>query len=75
MEVSASAFYAWLKTPGDIADTQQKAALETRASPLFDDHKLTYGYRQLSDALGKAGLKSGPYPVRHLMAGPGLKAR
>jgi|CXWL01.1.fsa_nt_gi transposase InsO family protein len=75
MEVSASAFYAWLKTPADTDKTQQKAALEAKARQLFDDHKHTYGYRRLSDALGKAGLKSGHYQVRHLMARLGLKAR
>jgi len=75
MEVSASAFYAWLKTPTDTDKTQQKAVLEAKARQLFDGHKHTYGYRRLSDALGKAGLKSGHYQVRHLMARLGLKAR
>jgi len=75
MEVSASAFYAWLKTPEDTDKTQQKAVLEAKACQLFDDHKHTYGYRRLSDALGKAGLKSGHYQVRHLMARLELKAR
>ena len=51
MEVSASAFYAWLKTPADTDKTQQKAALEAKPRQLFDDHKHTYGYRRLSDAL------------------------
>jgi len=49
--------------------------LETRARQLFDEHKQTYGYRRLSDALSKAGMKSGHYQVRHLMARLGLKAR
>jgi putative transposase len=41
MEVSVSAFYAWLKTPEDTDKTQQKAALEAKARQLFDDHKHT----------------------------------
>lgn len=49
--------------------------LEGKARQLFDEHKQTYGYRRLSDALGKAGIKSGYYQVRHLMARLGLKAR
>jgi len=75
MEVSASAFYAWLKTPVGTEKTQQKAALEAKARQLFDDHRQIYGYRRLSNALGKAGMKSGHYQVRHLMARLGLKAR
>jgi putative transposase len=75
MEVSTSAFYTWLKTPEDSEKSQRKAALEAKARQLFDDHRHTYGYRRLSDALGKAGMKSGHYQVRHLMARLGLKAR
>jgi putative transposase len=58
MEVSASAFYTWLKTPEDNDKAQQKAALEAKALQLFDGHRHTYGYRGLSDALDKAGIKS-----------------
>jgi hypothetical protein len=43
MEVSASAFYVWLKTPGDTGKAQRKAALEAKARQLFDGHKQTYG--------------------------------
>jgi transposase InsO family protein len=75
MEVSASAFYAWLKTPEDTDKNQQKAALEAKARQLFNDHKQTYGYRRLSNESGKAGMKSGHYQVRHLMARLGLKVR
>jgi transposase InsO family protein len=75
MEVSASAFYAWVKLPEDTDKTRQREALEAKASELFNDHKQAYGYRRLSDALGKAGIKSGHYQVRHLMARLGLKAR
>jgi putative transposase len=75
MEVSASAFYAWAKKPEDTDKTRQREALEAKARQLFDGHQQTYGYRRLSDALGKAGMKSGHYQVRHLMARLGLKAR
>jgi putative transposase len=75
MQASKSAYYAWLKMPGDTEKMQRKAALEAKASQLFSDHKQTYGYRRLSDALGKAGMKSGHYQVRHLMVRLGLKAR
>ena len=72
MEVSSSAFYSWLKTPEDSEKAQRKAALETKARQLFNDHKQTYGYRRLSNELGKVGMKSGHYQVRHLMARLGL---
>jgi transposase InsO family protein len=75
MAVSASAFYAWAKKPGDTDKTRQREALEVKARQLFDGHKQIYGYRRLSDALGKAGMKSGHYQVRHLMLKLGLKAR
>ena len=65
MEVSASAFYSWLKTPEDSEEAQRKAALEAKARQLFDDHRQAYGYRRLPDALGKAGITSGHYQVRH----------
>jgi putative transposase len=75
MEVSSRAFYTWLKTPEDTEKAQRKLALETKARQLFNDHKQTYGYRQLSNELGKAGITSGHYQVRHLMVRLGLKAR
>jgi transposase len=59
MAVGASAFYVWLKTPADTDKVRQKEELEAKAHQLFNDHKHTYGYRRLSDALGKAGMKSG----------------
>lgn len=75
MEVSASAFYAWIKKPRDNDRIRKREVLEGKARQLFYEHKQTYGYRRLSDVLGKAGIKSGYYQVRHLMTRLGLKAR
>jgi putative transposase len=75
MEVSTSVFYAWLRTPEDTDKARRNAALETKARQIFNAHKQIYGYRRLSQELGKAGMKSGHYQVRHLMARLGLKAR
>jgi hypothetical protein len=36
MEVSASAFYSWLKTPEDSEKAKRKAALEAKARQLFN---------------------------------------
>jgi len=52
MEVKASAFYAWVKKPGDAEKIREKEVLETKAHQLFYEHKQTYSYRRLSDALG-----------------------
>ncbi len=54
---------------------RRKAALGAKARQLFGGHRHAYGYRGLPDALGKAGMESGHYQVRHLMARLGLKAR
>jgi putative transposase len=75
MEVSTIAFYAWLRTSEDTDKARRNAALETKARQIFNAHKQIYGYRRLSQELGKAGMKSGHYQVRHLMARLGLKAR
>ena len=75
MAVSPSAFYAWVKNPGDNDRTRKREVLEAKARQLFYEYKQIYGYRRLSDALGKVGIKSGHYQVRHLMARLGLKAR
>lgn len=71
--MSTSVFYMWLKAPTDINKQMEK--LEAKACQLFNEYKQIYGYRRLSDALNKAGMKSGYYQVRHLMARLGLKAR
>lgn len=67
MEVSTSAFYAWIKKPEDADKTREKEVLETKARQLFNENKQIHGYRRLSDALGKVAIKSGYYQVRHLM--------
>jgi hypothetical protein len=58
MEVSASAFYTWLKTPGDSEKAQRKVALGAKARQLFNDPKQTYGYRRLSNGLHPKGIKA-----------------
>jgi len=75
MVVSPSAFYAWAKKSDDTDRIRKREVLEGKARQFFYEHKQTYGYRRLSDALDKAGIKSGYYQVRHLMARLGLKAR
>ncbi len=59
MEVSASAFYAWVKKPGNTDRIRKREVFEGKVHQLFYEHKQIYGYRRLSDASGKAGIKSG----------------
>jgi hypothetical protein len=41
MEVSTSAFYAWVKKPGDTDKIREKEVLETKARQLFNENKRT----------------------------------
>ena len=75
MGVSTSAFYEWFKNPGDTDRIRERETLESKARQLSYEYKQIYGYRRLSDALGKVGMKSGYYQVRHVMTRLGLKAR
>ena len=62
MEGSASAFYAWVKKFGETDRIMKKVVLEAKARQFFYEHKQTYGYRWLSDTLGKMGyLLSTPF--------------
>ena len=75
MQVSTSAYYAWIKQPETTDKAIQEELLEAKMSQLFYDHKQAYGSRRLSDALKKAGFNVGRYKVRRLMAELGLIAR
>ncbi len=59
MVVSPSAYYAWVKKPGVADRIRKKEMLEAKAHQFFYKHGQTYGYRWLSDALGKVVIKSG----------------
>jgi len=75
MQVSTSAYYAWVQAPENTDKMKKKAALEAKALELFEVNKKCYGSRRLSDALKKAGMEAGCYKVRHLMARLGLEVR
>ncbi len=75
MQVSTSAYYAWIKQPETPNKVEQEKTLETKVSELFYAYKQAYGSRRLSDALKKAGFTVGRYKVRRMMADLGLSAR
>jgi len=54
MQVSTSAYYAWVQAPENTDKMKKKAALEAKALELFEVNKKCYGSRRLSDALGQS---------------------
>jgi putative transposase len=75
MQVGASAFYAWAKTPISTARQGQQAQLEARTLELFENNKRTYGSRRLSAAFKDEGIPVGRCKAARLMAKPGLQVR
>ncbi len=75
MEVSYSAFYAWIKTTEDTDKKILKKQLETKAVQLFEENKKIYGSRRLSEALIKEDFQVGRYKAKQLMKKLGLKPR
>lgn len=66
MEVSSSAFYAWLKKPGELI-TAQTLRLYRRAKSLFKASRNSLGSRELAKALRKEGFEITRYRVIKLM--------
>jgi putative transposase len=66
MGVSPSAYYVWVKRPGQLisADTLH---LHRRARTLFNDSRQSLGSRELMKKLREEGFQVGRYKVRRLM--------
>ena len=71
MGVSPSAYYAWVKRPGQLisADTLH---LHRRARTLFNDSRQSLGSRELMKKLREEGFQVGRCKVRRLMKTLGL---
>jgi len=71
MGVSPSAYYAWVKCPGQLisADTLH---LHRRAKALFKDSRQSLGSRELMKKLREEGFQVGRCKVRSLMKTLGL---
>jgi len=75
MQVSTSAFYTRSKAPEDTDKKVLKKQLEARAIQLFEENKITYGSRRLSEAFIKEDIQVRRYKARQLMKKLGLKPR
>jgi putative transposase len=75
MQVSTSAYYAWVRRPEDTDNSVKRKQLEQQAEKIFAESKHSYGSRRLSDALKKADFSVGRYKARRIMAALNLEAR
>lgn len=71
MNVSRSAYYAWLKRPAKII-TAEQLSLYRKAKQLFKKSRNSLGYRELRKKLCSEGFNISDYGVKKLMATLGL---
>ena len=71
--VSKSGFYEWRSRP-ESATARRKEELKLFVKEAFDDSDGTYGYRRVSQQLGRWGVRAGLELVRALMRELGLVA-
>jgi len=75
MEVSSSAYYAWLKAPQDGDKKRQEQKLTEKARQIFIDNKHCFGSRRLASRLQKQGIAVGRFKTRRIMRDLKLKVR
>jgi len=71
MGVNSSAYYAWVKHPGQLISAAT-LHLHRRAKMLFNDSRQSLGSRELMKKLRKEGFQVGRCKVRRLMKTLGL---
>lgn len=71
MNVSRSAYYAWLKRPAKLLTTEQ-LHLYRRAKAIFERSRNSLGYRELRKRLCKEGFSVSDYGVQKLIPTLGL---
>lgn len=71
LNISRSAYYAWLKKPTDVI-TAEQLHLYRRAKEIFKQSRDSLGYRELRKRLCNEGFKIGDYGTQKLMAKLGL---
>ncbi|REL25696.1 IS3 family transposase [Thalassotalea euphylliae] len=74
MQVSRSAYYAWLKRPAKLI-TAEELHLYRRAKALFKRSRESLGYRELHKNLRKEGFEIGKHRTRKLMEALNLKVK
>lgn len=72
MQVSTSAYYNWLKRPGQLID-EDTLSLYRRIKELFELSRGSLGNREMTKKLRKEGFDVGRYRVRTVMAKLGLR--
>ncbi|WP_082410018.1 IS3 family transposase [Methylomonas koyamae] len=75
MQVSTSAYYAWLKAPQDGDNKRQDQKLAENVRQIFTDNKQCFGSRRLADRLQKQGFAVGRFKTRRIMRDLKLKVR
>lgn len=75
MQVSTSAYYAWLKAPHDDDNPRQDRKLAEKVRQIFIDNKQSFGSRRLADRLQKQGFAVGRFKTRRIMQELKLKVR
>lgn len=75
MQVSTSAYYAWLKAPQDDDNKRQDQVLAEKVRQIFTDNKQSFGSRRLADRLQKQGFAVGRFKTRRIMRELKLKVR
>lgn len=73
MNVSRSAFYAWLKRSNEPSITEETLRLHRKMKQLFEKSRNSLGSREMMKNLREEGFTIGRYRVRKLMDQLGLK--
>lgn len=74
MQVSTSAFYAWLKN-AEKTTPCPRSAFDEALKQVFLENKQSYGQRRLQMALKNKGIVAGRYKIRHALKRLQLKVR
>ena len=75
MQVSASAYYEWLKAPQERDKDQHDQSIAEKARQIFIDNKQCFGSRRLADRLQKQGFTVGRFKMRRIMRDLKLQVR
>jgi transposase InsO family protein len=75
MQVSTSAYYAWLKAPQADDKDQRDQKMAEKAKQIFIDNKQSFGSRRLADRLQKQGFAVGRFKTRRIMRELKLQVR
>ena len=75
IQLSTSAYYAWLNAPQDDDNKRQDRKLAEKVRQIFIDNKQSFGSRRLADRLQKQGFAVGRFKTRRILQELKLKVR